>query len=371
MKRQRWLVLIALVAGLVSCRELVAPNPDSQGEFAVHVLDDLGEPAQDVRVEFTNIGFVSGAEALDWYGHTDDDGMIAPDLPPGNYSAIVSARTSDYDRWFEPVVTLGDAPLVLDPRPWLRPGRVTLPGSVDANDLRLDVTPTLEMPYRHITFRMRINLDEEDLILPWYGDAPHEVDLTGPFSTRVRLHDALTLAPADSVLLSWTPDEFQVRLTLGGNPAPPLSVAVTARTLGASVRFHTIRTTNSIVNFLGHEGIGEIWLDPVGEAPFIPYEASFDFQVGAAPVIELGDYRVEFAFRSFSGEDLYGCTVDLSEATSGASTSRRATEPVKTLYLRPGNYRMTADLEGMQRQTLIADVSSDTTFTFVLDPEHP
>lgn len=366
-----FLLVAALSGGLVACRELTAPgSADLPGPIELLVLDENGDPLVDREVLVTNVAFVPLADEVEWRGRTSEEGRVAVDLPAGRYAAVVWNHGELFSRWIEPAIDLREGFTVLDPRPHLRTGRVLIPESLHPDRYRLALDATLTHGIRPMTFGFEANIDlNGEFVSPWLDDMSYVVDLI-EYPTRVRLDDDFILAASDSLYFEWTPEEFQIRLTLGGKPVPPASIRLTVATPGSNVA-NEITPDGLIVPFLGEAGFGRLSIQSNQWMPFMDYEAPFEFRAGEVGQIELGDHRVEFNLATSDGRELYGCYVRASHATTSRTLSRSVAQARVTYFLRPGQYKLRASHSGYEDATLLADIASDSTFTFLLGPEEP
>ena len=371
--KSRWhllLVLATAALALGSCRELTAPTPTSQ-RIEVLVLDDQGKPAADQRVELKNKGYVPIADQIEWTGRTDERGILHPDIPDGTYYAIVWAGgPTPYSRWIETGIRIKEGSLALDPRTHMRLISVRLPASVEARYFDLDLRAYIDFPERTLWFEYRASIDDDGFVrVPWIEDARYSVDLSGRGS-RVRLEDDLVASSDDPIEFAWEPEEMRVRLTLGGNPLPPGEFVIEALTSLSRVETR-VENAGPEVSYLSAPGVGALVIRAWRPLPFISYETPFEFRVDDIPTIELGDHRIEFRFRTASGADVFGCRLRVQEANSNSSYNEEMSGPNHVLFVRSGHFRLTTTYTGFTPANIVAGIASDSTFTFVLEPEEP
>jgi len=370
--KPRWYLLLLLATtatALGSCRELTAPGPTSD-RIEVLVLDDQGEPVDGHRVEFKNKGYVPIADQIEWEGRTDENGILRPDIPDGTYYAIIWAQGTVYSRWIEREILISEGSFVLDPRPHMRLVSVRMPAAVDAEDYDLYLRAYVDFPERTLWFEYVAYIDRDGLVrVPWLADTRYSIDLRGRGS-HVRLADEFVASSDDPLEFAWEPEEMHVRLTLGGNPLPPGPFVIEALTPLSAVETR-VENAGAVESYLSAPGVGALVIHPWRTQPFIRYETPFDFRVDDVPTIELGDHRIEFRFRTTSGADVFGCRLRVQEANSYSSFNEEIYGPHHVLFLRPGQYRLTTSYNGFEPVNIVAQISSDSTFTFVLEPEEP
>jgi hypothetical protein len=368
-RRTRLVFVLVLAVALGACRELTAPgSAPKEGAVRLLVLDERGEPLQDREIRVTNIGFVHLSEEDEWIARTDEQGLVVTEVPPGRYSVVVWNHGEWFDRWLEPDVELPEGLTVIDPRPRLVRGTVSIPDDLDVDRFSLALDARLTLGIRDLTFASRAQLSEEGTFLyPWMDEASYVVDVSD-YPTRVRLEEDFTAAPGDSLHFDWQPDEVRIRLTLGGQALPPGRYRVEARTPGAAVRTEVLADGPEVTIYCA-EGFGEIVVGRgTSSVPFLGYEAPFEFSADTVRHIELGDHRIRFEFRDPQGRELYGCRVRVEEATTREARMFSADQPGFTVFLRPGQYQMYAIYQGeYESPVMIANVASDSTFTLVLE----
>jgi hypothetical protein len=373
MSAGRLILLASLVAAtaLGACREITAPG--TLGDSATPkllVLDIDGSPVTGRTVWLTSRGHVPAAKIVEWDGRTSDEGTVTVDLPPGTYVATFPSSRGPYLDWVEPRFELRPATNVV------RAGTHDVSFALDVPDVwnasfgTLWLYGDVALPTGTHSFDTRLNLDEDGRTSgPWLPEATYDV-VFFHFDAQIGLARGIRTTPADTLRFGWEPGVFQVRITLGGAPLQFPGFAIQSRSPGADVTMPSL-TPAPVSSFYANEGLGQLIVQSRNSLPFMDYSAPYEFRTDQVPEIELGDHRIEFLFETTNGTRPFEATLQIFDALRGSSRARSSSDGRTEFYLRPGQYRLVGRVPGFEPTAIVADIASDSTFTFVLEPEAP
>jgi len=369
---RRLLAFLLLGLTLLGCRELTVPLVEPEATtIPVLVIDHLGQPLAGVEIELSNLGWVELGESSSWYGQTSEAGILDAAVAPGTYIATVRGTEPPLSSWHQPELVLGPVGATIDARPFFYPGRVTIPDSMDPQEFMLELRTTIRLPFRTVWFVQRVDLGPGgEALIPLIPESEHLVELFD-YNTRVRLADSVVPTPGDSLQFEWAPTEFQVRLTLAGEPLAQSTVEFIARVEGSRVVTETPGEA-SLFTFFGEPGPGVLEIDPGGSVPVPEFEEPFEFRAGEVTDIELGDHRVDMRFEDPDGREVFGCEVEVWKRNRFHHQMRSSSGASRlSVYLRPAQYAIEARHSDYSRSVIVVSVDSDTTLTFVMEPETP
>lgn len=373
MSVHRLLILATLVmlTALAACREITAPGAlGGSTTPEIVVLDVDGSVVSGRRVWLSNRGHVPPSEVVDWDEVTDEDGRVRVDLTPGTYVATFPASRAAYSEWVDPwfelvpgttVVRAGenDVPIALD-----------LPEAVNTSYGTLMLYGRIALETGELSFSTRLNLEENRQVSgPWLPDATYDV-LLNQFDLQVALAEDVRVTPVDTLRFGWEPTVFQVRIMLGGQPLLYPGFSIKSRSPGADITMTSL-SEGPVSSFYANEGVGELIVQSRNSLPFMDYVTPYEFRTDQVPEIELGDHRVEFLVETTNGTRAFNGSLQVVDAVRGGNRSRSFVDGRTEFYLRPSQYRLVGRVDGFEPAAIVADIASDSTFTFVLEPEEP